>query len=277
MKKTIINNPIGNAAVRVAEAMQSSFNDFSNFEIEKAKMFEQDGLDMFDAKMPKQYIGNYKTFKPTVSDHSLIYSILMLIIMAMIIAIVNVVGTMDNIQEHLNEHLLEPIPTVVITATVAPVKADSVRPSTVPISRSMTVNSLTLPRNASGEFKTYMDYRTITDRTSAQYKLQGMARTNEYGFRKVGNYYCVAMGTFYGKSIGQKFLVTLESGREIPCVLGDVKDDRHTDKNHQYIPVNGNIVEFIVDKRIMDPAVLKTGDVSGLMFEGRIIKIERMK
>ena len=48
--------------------------------------------------------------------------------------------------------------------------------------------------NHSGK-KTYMSYKTITDKTSRQYELQTIAYTDEYGFRKIGDRYLVAIGT----------------------------------------------------------------------------------
>lgn len=46
-------------------------------------------------------------------------------------------------------------------------------------------------------FKSYMDYRTITSTTSDQYALQKQAYTDEFGLRKVGGFYCIALGTYY--------------------------------------------------------------------------------
>ena len=44
--------------------------------------------------------------------------------------------------------------------------------------------SLPLP-DVNTEFKTYMDYRTITDTSSAQYDLQQHAYTDSQGIRRV--------------------------------------------------------------------------------------------
>lgn len=52
--------------------------------------------------------------------------------------------------------------------------------------------------------------------------------------------------------------------------------DTHTDANNQYIPINGNIVEFIVDINKLDPTTKKLGDVSNLSFKGKIVRIEEV-
>ncbi|MFA5448851.1 MAG: hypothetical protein WC292_00195 [Clostridia bacterium] len=49
--------------------------------------------------------------------------------------------------------------------------------------------------------KTYMDYRSITRLGSRQLELQQRAWTDSQGFRKIDDYYMVAMGTFYGEVI----------------------------------------------------------------------------
>ena len=57
-------------------------------------------------------------------------------------------------------------------------------------------------------FKTYMDYRTITDKSSAQYMLQMEAYTDDMGLRKYGDHYIVAMGAYYSDNVGDTFKIT---------------------------------------------------------------------
>jgi hypothetical protein len=134
-------------------------------------------------------------------------------------------------------------------------------------------NELDLPEEADGKFKTYMDYRKITDKTSKQWELQQRAWTEERGFRKIGEHFLVAVGTFYADEAGKELLIEFEDGQQIKAIVGDIKQDKHTDPMNQYVPVNGNIVEFIVDTEKLDPEVVRRGDVSWLGLNGKITSI----
>ncbi len=142
--------------------------------------------------------------------------------------------------------------------------------------RLYTYNNLNLPEEVTGEFKTYMDYRTITNMSSKQYSLQQLATTNEEGFRMFNGKYLVAVGTYYAKEVGKELRVTLEDGSTFYAMVGDIKMDTHTDANNQYIPTNGNIIEFIVDADKLDPLTKKLGNVSNSGFEGEIAMIEEV-
>lgn len=131
-------------------------------------------------------------------------------------------------------------------------------------------NELDLPEEADGKFKTYMDYRKITDKSSKQWALQEQAWTEGRGFRKIGEHFLVAVGTFYAKEVGKELLIELEDGQRIKAIVGDIKQDKHTDPTNRYVPVNGNIVEFIVDVEKLNPEVIRRGDVSWLGLNGRI-------
>lgn len=96
---------------------------------------------------------------------------------------------------------------------------------------------------------TYMDYRAITDKHSNQYKFQQRDNVwvDEYGFLvQNSEWYVVAMGSYWGE-IGDKFIIRLENGETISCVLGDIKADRHTDKNNYAHEADGHVVEFLID------------------------------
>ena len=130
-------------------------------------------------------------------------------------------------------------------------------------------------------FKTYMDYRAITNTDSIQYKMQQEAYTDEYGLRKYKNGdYMVAMGSYYGK-VGDRFRITLDSGETIRCIMGDAKADCHTDAYNQYTPCGSgkNVIEFVVDTPALSDEARQMGDVSYAddIFEGNISKIERIE
>lgn len=133
-----------------------------------------------------------------------------------------------------------------------------------------------LPKEATGEFKTYMDYRKITNKSSKQWALQQLAQTDENGFRVFNGRYLVAVGTYYAKEVGKEMRITLEDGKEVQVIIGDIKQDIHTDKNNQYVTANGNIVEFIVDIDKLDLLTKKLGNVSNSELEGKIAMIEEV-
>lgn len=115
--------------------------------------------------------------------------------------------------------------------------------------------------NGHNGIKTFMSYTAITDKTSKQYALQQIAYTDEMGFRKINNRYCVAIGTAFGASIGQIFNVELDNGTMIPCIVGDIKDDRDTDVSNVFTS-QGCCLEFIVDIPRLDGIIKTLGDCS---------------
>lgn len=128
------------------------------------------------------------------------------------------------------------------------------------------------PSNSS--FKTWMGYTAITSVTSPQYKLQQKCTTGDYGIRTYDGRYCIALGTYYTKEIGQYVDVELTNGTILKCVLGDVKSDKHTDSMNRQMSQNGNVVEFIVDMSSLDSRAKSSGNISSIPgFEGDIKSI----
>lgn len=119
-----------------------------------------------------------------------------------------------------------------------------------------------LINNHSGK-KSFMGYKTITDKKSKQYALQQRAYTDEFGFRKIGNRYLVAIGTAFNASVGTYFDAELENGTIIECIVGDIKSDKDTDKSNVFTK-QGCCLEFIVNTKILEPLVKKMGDCSYL-------------
>ncbi len=123
---------------------------------------------------------------------------------------------------------------------------------------------LNLPEDIDTSFKSYMDYRTITDRGSDQYRLQQEAFTDSDGIRRVNDDVCIAVGTAYAERCGIRFEITLDSGESFTAVAGDIKADRDTDSTNRYRPMSGgmgDMVEFIVETDKLDPYVRKTGSI----------------
>lgn len=128
-----------------------------------------------------------------------------------------------------------------------------------------------------GGFKCYMDYRTITDTSSAQYSLQAEAYTDEYGLRKVDECYCIALGSAYGSDIGSIYEVTLSTGVKFMAILADQKADCDTAGGHTR-DRNGAVIEFIVEADRLPASVRATGSVGSIdFFKGNVEKIRRLK
>jgi murein DD-endopeptidase MepM/ murein hydrolase activator NlpD len=96
-------------------------------------------------------------------------------------------------------------------------------------------------------------YAHQLDRTSAQYRLNKSCLDDENGFRRFGDSYLVALGSYYGSAIGQKYTLSFRQPDRtvlrISAVLGDQKSDAHTDALHRYQISDKTVVEFIMSSR----------------------------
>jgi hypothetical protein len=134
--------------------------------------------------------------------------------------------------------------------------------------------SYEVPKAENGA-KRFMDYRTITDKTTSQWAIQQDAVTDEYGFRRYGDAYCVAMGTYYAETCGDVFEITLDSGLTFSALVSDIKRDCDTDETNRHR--EGNVVEFIVDKDAIPEDAAAMGDMSyGTPMQGKVVSIYRV-
>lgn len=142
--------------------------------------------------------------------------------------------------------------------------------------KATTLKSFGLPA-VGGETKTYAYYTAVTATGSPQYKLLHSAACTtdpETGIRMVDGRYCVALGSYYGTKIGNKYRITLEGGQELEVILCDQKSDAHTDANHQYAVNNSDIVEFYIERSKLPRGI--RGDYGTLpQFKGKIVAIEQ--
>lgn len=146
---------------------------------------------------------------------------------------------------------------------------------TTTVTNNVTTTSDNINNNYSFElpsgntsFFAYMDYSTITDTNSYQYKYQvNYCYTDNMGLRRnqYGDY-VIALGSYYGTEIGTRYSITLDNGTTFTAVLGDCKADIHTDVNNQYRSAgfNGeyqNVIEFIVDNNYLSNEVKNIGNI----------------
>lgn len=114
--------------------------------------------------------------------------------------------------------------------------------------------------SSTSTFKSYMDYRMITDGSSRQYALQQEAYTGDDGLRYVGDRVMVAMAE---QSVGTIIDITLSDGDVIHGIVGDVKANTHC------AHPDGSILEFIVDTDQMDSYVRMMGNYD-VIYDGPI-------
>ena len=120
-----------------------------------------------------------------------------------------------------------------------------------------------VPRTGTS-MKSYMSYKTITDKSSEQYKLQHSKDiyTDNEGFRRIGDNFIIAIGTYFGCNVGQEVMVKLSSGVTFKAIVGDIKANQHTDNINIQHSVDGSVVEFLVDSSKLVETIRKMGDCS---------------
>lgn len=95
--------------------------------------------------------------------------------------------------------------------------------------------------------KTVLPYKAFGKNTK-QAKLQSLCQTNEVGLRVYDGRFTIAVGTYFDTAVGQYFDLVLENGTVIPCIMGDLKADIHTDSRGLFTEASGCMTEFIVDR-----------------------------
>ena len=110
----------------------------------------------------------------------------------------------------------------------------------------------------------YMDWRTITDQTSDQWKLQNWYSITDWttGIRTVNGRYSVAVGSTVSVEKGRYIDIYLENGTIIPCIISDTKADYDTWGNDGVVGNDGSVIEFIVDTDVM--SAIDIGSVTAM-------------
>lgn len=132
---------------------------------------------------------------------------------------------------------------------------------------------------AGGSFKSYTNYQLLSKSSPQWTKIQcnPNAYSDENGLRKVDSYYCVAMGSYYTKTLGDLFEIQTESGT-FQVIICDWKDDGDTDSTHRYTTANGCMIEFYVDMTCFNSTARKMGDVSyaSSIFQGKVLRVTKI-
>lgn len=112
-------------------------------------------------------------------------------------------------------------------------------------------------------FKSFMQYTSIKDKSSLQYKLQNkFAYTGDYGIRQVNSRYCIAIGTAFDANIGTYVDLFLENGAMIPCIVADIKSDKDTSDDNITTIQNRCVSEFVVELSLLHKRAKRDGDIS---------------
>lgn len=125
------------------------------------------------------------------------------------------------------------------------------------------------------------DYRFYNIKGTPHNRLQLSAWTDEFGCRRYNDDYIVGLGSFYSVDIGDRFEVTLDTGRTFTIIMGDGKADCDTDELNMFTPCFNyegeycaNILEFIIDKDVMYDKCYQYGSLDYHdEFKGDIVKM----
>ena len=122
---------------------------------------------------------------------------------------------------------------------------------------------------SSNTFKSWMDFRAITNPNSEQYKLQHIASTEDFlGLRLLDGYFMIAISQSYG-NVGDVVEVFLE-GNSFLAIIGDIKHGGHSDGCSS--DRDGSMLEFIVDVKSLHADIKRSGNFNSF-FEGKVLRV----
>lgn len=138
-----------------------------------------------------------------------------------------------------------------------------------------------LPTNIDTNTFRCMDYRTITDKTSWQYKIQERSTTEigtglRYYLHNGEKYYTVALATAYGIDIGNAYEVELQNGTTFKIIHAEYKHDiRYPsptdfgDKDKNYDGEETcSVIEFVYDWMNAPDGLISDGEANRWLGEG---------
>lgn len=123
--------------------------------------------------------------------------------------------------------------------------------------------------------KTYMSYKAITSKSSAQYKyIKANMSVNDKGLLvDKDGYIGIALGSAFN-SIGSKYIITLDTGIVLKVVKVESKSDKHTFNGCQQ-RWDTSVIEFVLDIDIARKHYNLQGNMNiNNEFKGKIESIE---
>ena len=141
---------------------------------------------------------------------------------------------------------------------------------------------IAIPRDKDNSVYSYMDWKTITNKNSAQYKLKNKYNTyDSNGLADIKGRKVVACTSTFG-SIGDEIEVTFESGvnyfnkqsKTLFAIIGDFKsqNDSNCDRyGHLYGKTQRSVIEFIVDSN----RITNIKSTFPMLKNNPVIKIQR--
>lgn len=127
------------------------------------------------------------------------------------------------------------------------------------LSEPISYTGYSIP-NYSG-FKSYMDYRAVTTKSSPAYRLTRESHISSEGICLYDDRYLIAIGLHFNAKVGDYVDLTLANGTVIKCVVGDRKSWRDTDSSMIFTK-NDCMSEFIVNEDYLSTIVKHKGDIS---------------
>lgn len=126
--------------------------------------------------------------------------------------------------------------------------------------------------------KTYMDYKKICKESTQGNIVYGVeAWTDNEGLRRWNDYYCVALGSYYG-NVGDKFLVVTDKGNNYRVIKADEKANIHTDSSNRYTIATKCMMEWVVETSKLNKFVKNSGNINNIeKVSGNIIKIIKIR
>jgi len=93
-------------------------------------------------------------------------------------------------------------------------------------------------------------------------RINRLASPDHDGFMKLDNRYLIAVGSRFDTKIGQYMDLVLENGVVIPCIMGDLKADKDTDRTNTFTYHSRCCSEFIIDKKTIRADIYERGNAS---------------
>jgi hypothetical protein len=176
-----------------------------------------------------------------------------------------------------------------VEQTVTPIVTPIPQTQTPNITSTPTPTPILITNNSKptnwGWFKSFEHYTSISLRGSLEYQISHkLSHTDTMtGIRIIIEnsitYYCIAIGTGWGYKVGDRLLITLDTGNSFYAIMTDTKSNAHTKSDNKTMITDNSVVEFIVGgKRETNKfSWRRSGTLSSIpMFKGGIVNITKV-